>query len=32
MLLSVVGLILWPWRILKKRWPAKSETREQPGS
>ena len=32
MLLSIVGLILWPWRILKKRWQAKSDTREQAGS
>jgi hypothetical protein len=27
MLLSIVGLILWPWRILKKRWQAKSASR-----
>jgi len=24
MLLSVVGLILWPWRMLRKRWQAKA--------
>ena len=28
MLLSVVGLILWPWRVLRKRWQAKSAARE----
>jgi hypothetical protein len=28
MLLSIVGLILWPWRMLKKRLQAKSNARE----
>jgi hypothetical protein len=32
MLLSIVGLILWPWRMLKKRWQAKSAARERAGS
>lgn len=27
MLLSIVGLILWPWRMLRKRWQAKSSAR-----
>ena len=26
-----LGLILWPWRILKKRWQAKSDAGEQRG-
>jgi hypothetical protein len=29
MLLSIVGLILWPWRMLKKRLQAKSGARER---
>jgi protein-S-isoprenylcysteine O-methyltransferase Ste14 len=29
MLLSIVGLILWPWRVLKKRWQAKSVGRDR---
>lgn len=29
MLLSIVGLILWPWRVLRKRWQAKSVGRDQ---
>jgi hypothetical protein len=29
MLLSIVGLILWPWRVLRKRWQAKSATRDR---
>jgi protein-S-isoprenylcysteine O-methyltransferase Ste14 len=29
MLLSIVGLILWPWRVLRKRWQAKSVARER---
>ena len=32
MLLSIVGLILWPWRMLKKRWQAKSDASERTGS
>jgi hypothetical protein len=27
-LLSIVGLVLWPWRLLKKRLQAKRQTRE----
>jgi hypothetical protein len=29
MLLSIVGLILWPWRVLRKRWQAKSAARDE---
>ena len=29
MLLSIVGLILWPWRVLRKRWQAKSDARDR---
>ena len=29
MLLSIVGLILWPWRMLKKHLQAKSAARER---
>lgn len=25
MLLSIVGLILWPWRLLKKHWQARND-------
>jgi len=32
MLLSIVGLVLWPWRLLRKRWQAKSAARDQHGS
>jgi hypothetical protein len=32
MLLSVVGLILWPWRVLRKRWQAKSGARDRTDS
>lgn len=32
MLLSIVGLVLWPWRVLRKRWQAKSAARDQNGS
>jgi len=36
-LLSIVGLILWPWRMLRKRWQAKGDaevgsTRDRTGS
>jgi hypothetical protein len=31
-LLSIVGLVLWPWRILRKRWQAKNVARERTGS
>jgi hypothetical protein len=27
MLLSLVGLILWPWRLLRRRWQANGATR-----
>jgi len=29
MLLSIVGLILWPYRVLRKRWQAKSAARDE---
>lgn len=32
MLLSIVGLVLWPWRMLKKRWQAKSDARARTDS
>lgn len=32
MLLSIVGLVLWPWRLLRKRWQAKSTARDRNGS
>jgi hypothetical protein len=32
MLLSIVGLILWPWRVLRKRWQARNTARDTSGS
>ena len=32
MLLSIVGLILWPWRMLKKHLQTKSAARERTDS
>ena len=32
MLLSIVGLVLWPWRVLRKRWQAKIDSRDRTGS
>ena len=31
MLLSIVGLILWPWRLLRKRMRAKNDARDGNG-
>ena len=31
MLLSIVGLILWPWRLLRKRLQAKNDARDGNG-